>query len=282
IPQYNHVADFYSVDCTEDVMPPDCLRQIAEEFEIGEIPCSLVFRNGQEVDRAIGSNFKAFSQIEDHLHEFEPITEYVRLLSKPSAQEAHLIKCKFFQSMGKTFPGLVLEIVRIEKVNNLSLDSMFNFKKHALKTNNRPSDVYTAFHATPEQNIERICNENLSLSFAGATDTGYFGKGLYFSAHADYCARYIQKGGVRELVDGDEGKMIMFDILPGKQFQLSDDTGPSMGQQRKIGFDSHVSPMKAEWVLFDPAQCVPRAVIAFRAVASVRIKIGGGFEQPVA
>ncbi|KAJ3093637.1 Elongation factor 1-beta, partial [Phlyctochytrium bullatum] len=289
IPQYTHIFDFYSVDCTEDVMPRAHFRQITEKFEIGELPCTLIFRDGQEAERANGSKNKEFSQIEDYLHKFRhgshaPVSSaghYVRLLSKPSGHQEGVIRGKFFQSMGKTCPEIVFEIIRIERATNSILDQAFRDKMRSLEEENRPSDVYVAFHATPEQNIERICRHNLSLAKVGATDKGYFGKGLYFSAHADYCARYIHKGGHKELVPGDAGKMIMFDILPGKQYQLSDATVASMGMERKKGFDSHVSPKKAEWVLFDPAQCVPRAVISFRAVESVKSKIGGGFEPRV-
>ncbi|KAJ3115931.1 Elongation factor 1-beta [Phlyctochytrium bullatum] len=272
---------FYVVDLTSS----RSAQQIIEQFSIGQLPCTLVFSNGREVERANGSSSREFSQVEDYVRHYVDGTfdrntpGVVRLFSKPSGNEENDIKVKFRESMAHVYEkhGLTFEIIKIEKVNNSSLEKEFLAKKKELKESGRPHDVRCAFHATPSENVESICQQNLDPRKCGATDSGYFGKGFYFSTHADYCARYINKRGIRALQLGDHGKIIMFEILPGRTFTVGLTTR-SFSMKRKEGYDSHISPKKAEWVLFHPSQFVPRAVIEFRMVEAAQNEFPGGYE----
>ncbi|KAJ3115940.1 hypothetical protein HDU96_010802 [Phlyctochytrium bullatum] len=288
ISQYKFCVTFFSMDCTDDVMSPPTLRQLLAKHEVGLLPCTLVFKNNHEAIRANGASITEFSQIEDYLHRFAygstastGMGVVTSLFSKPSNIEEDQFRLKFMQSMGKMYPHLDLEIIKIQKVNNPTLEDAFLARQRKLASESRPNTLLFAFHATPSTNIPAICQFNLSASKIGTTDSGYFGKGFYFSTHADYCARYIHKNGVKDLKLGDTGKMILFAILPGKVFPLSDDSGTSLGMQQKQGYDSHVSPKGAEWVLFDNNHFVPRAVFEFKMVESVKKKVGGSYENYV-
>ncbi|KAJ3115933.1 Elongation factor 1-beta [Phlyctochytrium bullatum] len=291
-PTYRKHLNFFTVDCTASAVVSSRREQIIGQFDIGQLPCTLIFKNGREIERANGSSSGQFSQVEDHvrLHgsgsTIVNAEGVVSLLSRPSATKATEISFHFFRNMAHVYsvysPALTLEIIKIEEVNNPALEKAFFEKKKNLAESGRPANECVAFHATAASNIESICKNNLDPALIGSTDQGgYFGKGFYFSSHADYCARYIKGKGIERLELNDRGKMIMFDVLPGKQYRLGEETTSSLCMAQMPGYDSHISPQKAELVLFDTAQFVPRAVIEFRMVLAPRNNFPSGYEPPV-
>ncbi|KAJ3115932.1 Elongation factor 1-beta [Phlyctochytrium bullatum] len=287
---YKEQFNFFTVECTAPAMTPTRRQQITGHFSLGHIPSTLIFKNGAEVERANGSSSVEFSQVEDHIRRHVEgsaaahVDSVVQLLSKPSAYEETAISEKFMKSLAHVYQnaGLKFEIIKIEVVRNRRLETAFVAKQKQLKKSGRPDEAHFAFHATPSANVVSICTKNLDPEKRGNTDSGFFGEGFYFSTYADYCARYIYKGGHKgDLKKGDRGKIIMFEILPGKTYKLSNETGRSLGMKRQEGHDSHISPKKAEWVLFHPSQFLPRAVIEFKMIEVENNKFPNGFEDYV-
>ena len=54
------------------------------------------------------------------------------------------------------------------------------------------SKIYLLFHGTESTNHDSISNQGFSMEYFGATDDGYFGKGVYLSPLPEYSAAYIR------------------------------------------------------------------------------------------
>ena len=75
---------------------------------------------------------------------------------------------------------------------------------------------------------------------------------------------------------GQSGKLLQFDILPGRMYQMAD---VKNGAPREEGFDSHVSPKGFEYVMFDSRHVRPRYVISFDVTQAAGAKFEGSPEQ---
>ncbi|KAJ3111840.1 Elongation factor 1-beta [Phlyctochytrium bullatum] len=134
------------------------------------------------------------------------------------------------------------------------------------------------FHGTPNENVESICRNNLSMAKKGANDDGYFGSGLYFSDKVDYTTPYTRSPATPVGV-GATGKVIVFKVLLGKTQHLSE-TQNMMGAELLPGIDSYVSPKEFEYVIFNSAQCMPTHVIEWVAEKAASEIIGIEGELP--
>lgn len=133
-------------------------------------------------------------------------------------------------------------------------------------------DVY---HGTHTSNVEAIATNNISMAKKGKLDPGWFGAGLYFSKHADYCFMYCQLGGKLAVAKaGQEGRLLRFRVMPGRINQLSE---LATGKPQKEGFDSNVSPEDFELVLFQETLALPTHIIDFK----VEVAKGSNFNQSV-
>ena len=136
--------------------------------------------------------------------------------------------------------------------------------------------MHAVYHDTRPGTIPAIVRDNLQLSHAGETDSGWFGAGLYFSKHADYCMQYYSTGAFQRVKAGDTGKLLRFDILPGRMHQMQ---SVKTGCARKEGFDSHVSPNQFEYVMFDSRHILPTHVLSFEVLQAPGASFNGSAEQ---
>ena len=110
-----------------------------------------------------------------------------------------------------------------------------------------------AFHGTRAEKIGSITDKGLlvpgTLGVTHATDSGWYGKGIYLSPNPDISMGYTQGG-----------KMLVCAVLMGKIFKCP---ARCDGSPCKPGYDSHESPCGGEYVLFKAAQVLPCYVIEF-------------------
>jgi len=157
-------------------------------------------------------------------------------------------------------PALFTGKCTVENVTRADLSANFEGKWAELqqKYNFDPSltDFVIGFHGTSEGNIPNIVRSGLLVPGAGnkighATDTGWYGKGIYLSPNPALSLGYCRGGG----------KLLVCAVLMGKRFQCAD---VIHGAACKPGYDSHVSPDFQEYVLFSAAQVLPIFVINFK------------------
>jgi hypothetical protein len=127
--------------------------------------------------------------------------------------------------------------------------------------------VTMAFHGTSPYNIENILKIGLVVpgthGVEHATDTGYWGKGIYLSPNASISVSYCRGGG----------ELLVCAIVQGKIFQC---TQLIHGAPLTEGYDSHEDPSGSEIILFDEAQVVPIFVISFPQLANTS---GASFQK---
>jgi len=111
------------------------------------------------------------------------------------------------------------------------------------------------YHGTSEQNIQNIINKGLLVpgaksGIAHATDTGYWGEGIYLSPNASLSVGYCRTGK----------KLFICSALMGRIFKC---TQLIHGGKLTTGFDSHQDPSGNEWIIFDPSQVLCCYVVEF-------------------
>eukprot|EP01133_Synstelium_polycarpum_P007375 gene7375-8594_t len=115
------------------------------------------------------------------------------------------------------------------------------------------------FHGTSAKNINSICTNNFSVpgnnGVGHATDSGWYGKGIYFSEYPEYSIGYIS----------DCSKLLLCKVLLGKSYKCS---GLITGQPCKTGYTSHISPDEKELVIFSPEQILPLYIVHYGDGAS--------------
>ncbi|KAJ3075877.1 Elongation factor 1-beta [Podochytrium sp. JEL0797] len=236
-------------------------------FEITSLPTIIVFHQGTQHDRVMGGNVPLIKGILAELSDSsEP--EVVALdrgqtawLEEPDNATKTKVTNTFHTTTGAMYEGLIFDVIDIKSVRNPTLQVKFD--KHRTKLG---CDVTAAFHGTKSNNVTSICQRGFLMERKGATDSGFFGSGLYFSPYSDYTFAYSHMGRTRPIRAGEEGTVILCDILLGKVFKTELDLGGGL----MSGYDCHVSPRGCEWILFHSDQVVPRFVIKFRAVAGLR------------
>ncbi|XP_066302677.1 uncharacterized protein [Branchiostoma lanceolatum] len=111
-----------------------------------------------------------------------------------------------------------------------------------------------AFHGTAQANIDPITSLGFKApgesGFKHATDTGWYGKGVYFSEYPSYSMPYI-KGGNR---------ILLCQVLPGKVYQCS---SLIHGSPLMKGSDSHTSPDKKELIIFNSHHILPCYILHY-------------------
>jgi hypothetical protein len=171
------------------------------------------------------------------------------------AAEAH-----FYKSLGHmpAYSKLKFTVTKVESVNNKMLREQFGRSMSFFYTQGYPSVVESVYHGTHPKNIDSILRDNLKLDPSQQIDNGWFGRGMYFSQHADYTMMYRTTGDLRRVRAGDNIMLLRFDILPGRTHTLKD---VKVGIPRMQLKDSHISPFSFEHVMFDPRHVTPTHVI---------------------
>jgi hypothetical protein len=202
------------------------------------------------------------------------------LFSLSLSSEAVHVKEHFYSSLAHmpAYAKLKFKLTAVEKIHNPTLSDTFyaSFRHFHQQHYHSASAVETVYHSTKPANIGPIVQSNLSLKHAGQLDSGWFGNGLYFSKHADYVMQYFSTGAFRRVQVGDKGKILRFDILPGRMNQLKSVT---TGIERKDGCDSHVSPNNFEYVMFDARHILLQYVLSFEVLAAPGAIFDGSAEQ---
>uniref|UniRef100_A0A8B8BMY6 Poly [ADP-ribose] polymerase n=1 Tax=Crassostrea virginica TaxID=6565 RepID=A0A8B8BMY6_CRAVI len=148
-------------------------------------------------------------------------------------------------------------IKKVEYVVNPDLIAKFKQSKEDLKKERGEELSYPvlAFHGTEVKNISKICDTGFRVpgraGFKHATDTGWYGKGVYFSEYPEYSMHYIR---------GAE-KLLLCQVLPGKVFHCKK---LIHGAALSKGHDSHISPDKKELVIFNSHHILPCYVVHYK------------------
>ncbi|XP_041366331.1 uncharacterized protein LOC121381203 [Gigantopelta aegis] len=163
-------------------------------------------------------------------------SQFYRLTSGPSAQ--------------------IYRVSKVEYVVNPKTQKLFKEARETLKKTRGEEYSYPvlAFHGTQQNNITPICETGFKVpgdtDFKHSTDTGWFGKGVYFSEFPGYSIGYI-KGAT---------KLLLCQVLTGKVFQC---TKVITGAALTKGYDSHTSPDKKELVIFKSAHILPSYIVHY-------------------
>eukprot|EP01119_Soliformovum_irregulare_P011711 TRINITY_DN2962_c0_g1_i1.p1 TRINITY_DN2962_c0_g1~~TRINITY_DN2962_c0_g1_i1.p1 ORF type:complete len:560 (+),score=137.88 TRINITY_DN2962_c0_g1_i1:29-1708(+) len=159
-------------------------------------------------------------------------------------------------------PKLFNGKVTIDKVVSQQLLDAFE-QKWAEITAKYPDDFHNveptiAFHGTAAANIPNIVRIGLvvpgSHGVQHATDTGFYGKGIYLSPNPGLSIGYCR----------GSGKLLVCAVLMGRRLKLK---AMCQGAALRKGFDSHVSPDGNEFVLFQASQVLPLFVINFTSAS---------------
>eukprot|EP01116_Phalansterium_solitarium_P005468 TRINITY_DN1713_c0_g2_i1.p2 TRINITY_DN1713_c0_g2~~TRINITY_DN1713_c0_g2_i1.p2 ORF type:complete len:222 (-),score=65.95 TRINITY_DN1713_c0_g2_i1:52-717(-) len=146
-----------------------------------------------------------------------------------------------------------MHVSKVEYLVNPPLVKKFIDKRLSLaeKMDWEETRPIMCFHGTSAANIESIVEHNFDLRRVGSsTDTGFFGRGVYFSETSSYSVGYA-RGGT---------SILLCQVLLGRCFQVAK---VQTGRNLEPGYDSHVSPCGNEIVIFDNAQILPAYIVHF-------------------
>ncbi|GAM17278.1 hypothetical protein SAMD00019534_004530 [Acytostelium subglobosum LB1] len=147
------------------------------------------------------------------------------------------------------------KVSKVEYIVNPKLLKNFDKKKEEFVKANYPDcHPVFGFHGTASKNILSICSNNFSVPGSNgvkhATDSGWYGKGIYFSEFPEYSIGYIS----------DCSKILLCKVLLGKSYKCS---GLITGQPCQTGYTSHLSPDEKELVIFHPDQILPAYIVHY-------------------
>lgn len=147
-------------------------------------------------------------------------------------------------------------VTKVEYVVNPVLIRRFQKARQKLKNSRGEEMSYPvlAFHGTKEENIHSICNTGFRVpgeaNFEHATDTGYYGRGVYFSEYPSYSMTFIRGAS----------RLLLCQVLPGKVYRC---TRLIHGEPLEMGHDSHTSPDGKELVIFNSHHILPCYVVHY-------------------
>ncbi|XP_052800708.1 uncharacterized protein LOC128231656 [Mya arenaria] len=178
-----------------------------------------------------------------------------RSYKEGSAAQMHfrLAESQFYRLLS----GSSIKLTKVEYVVNPDLVEHFKLCRENLKKTRGEDCSYPvlAFHGTTEQNIPLICKDGFKIpgdsGHKHRTDTGWYGKGVYFSEYPSYSMGYI----------AGSQKMLLCQVLPGKAYQC---TKLIHGASLMKGHDSHVSPCKKELVIFNKFHILPQYIVHYK------------------
>eukprot|EP01091_Cochliopodium_minus_P002763 TRINITY_DN12618_c0_g1_i1.p1 TRINITY_DN12618_c0_g1~~TRINITY_DN12618_c0_g1_i1.p1 ORF type:complete len:735 (-),score=221.33 TRINITY_DN12618_c0_g1_i1:60-2231(-) len=160
-----------------------------------------------------------------------------------------------------------MQVKKITNVLNPPLCARFERKLDEIKKlrGKEVTKYELVYHGTSSTNITSILKNGLlvpgknyiidgkPLCIGHATDTGWYGKGIYTSPNAGVSLGYCRSGGM----------LLICSIIMGKKYQCP---GCITGQPLKEGYDSHTDPQgNAEWIVFHEAQILPCYLVEFGA-----------------
>ncbi|XP_064647654.1 uncharacterized protein LOC135500253 [Lineus longissimus] len=174
----------------------------------------------------------------------------------PDQLHFRLAESQFYRLMSGDSDNSGCRVDRVEYVVNPKLVKKFREAREDLKKHRSEKMSYPvlAFHGTDEDNIRPICETGFRVpgeqGFSHATDTGWYGLGVYFSEYPAYAMDYIQGSQM----------LLLCQVLPGKVFTCKN---VIHGENLKNGYDSHTSPDKKELVIFNSYHILPVYLVHF-------------------
>lgn len=133
--------------------------------------------------------------------------------------------------------GNNMKVKSIDNVLKAELVIRFEVRWEALRRQLGESFVKyeLAYHGTDPKNIDSICEKGLLVPGKGnnvghATDTGWYGKGIYTSPNAQISVGYCRNGG----------KLIICSVFRGRVYKC---TQQITGQPLRDNHESHESPV---------------------------------------
>eukprot|EP01124_Arcella_intermedia_P014498 TRINITY_DN20958_c0_g1_i1.p1 TRINITY_DN20958_c0_g1~~TRINITY_DN20958_c0_g1_i1.p1 ORF type:complete len:490 (-),score=138.83 TRINITY_DN20958_c0_g1_i1:149-1438(-) len=166
---------------------------------------------------------------------------------------------KYFKSFDvlkqllQTYPG-----GEVRRVIKPQLQERFEKKLESLQkrygANSVECSPRIAFHGTKSARMASIEQKGLlvpgSSGVSHATDSGWYGRGIYLSPNAGVSMGY-----------SDDGRVIICAVLMGKVYKCP---GRMDGAGLVPGMDSHESPCGQEYIVFSPDQILPLFVLSTR------------------
>jgi hypothetical protein len=171
------------------------------------------------------------------------LTEFMALLPPKGDFESDAAERSSHRPGGVRTVSCVLRREAIER---------FMVKRAMLLARGHPARIDTAYHGTKPDRIQSCIDHGLLVpgslipgttrTVSHATDTGYFGCGIYVTPHRNYAEGYAHGGSIFVCL-----------VLRGKSTQVD----YQLGCKLTTGFDSHVNPGGCEWILFEDRQVLP-------------------------
>lgn len=143
-------------------------------------------------------------------------------INKPTSEAYHFFKAQglFVQlTTNPAFSGLKLQ--KVTYCHNEILEKHFADAEATLKKRGLPCDVRYFFHGTAAANIDRILIGGFKLpgiNVGHATDSGYWGKGIYLGVSTDVAVGYAK-----------EKRMLLVAALNGRECPRNGDGRPYGG-----------------------------------------------------
>ena len=134
----------------------------------------------------------------------------------------------------------------IEYIINMDLQAKFDAKKADFTTKGIPANQIMAFHATRPDNVDNIIESNLDYRKFPMKHGRVHGEGNYFSEYPAFSLKY-------------GSGLILFEILPGREYSGSSIQIPSVFQCKKVM--ANTEGYGEQLVITDNAQFFPRYVI---------------------
>ncbi|XP_045169852.2 uncharacterized protein LOC123532470 [Mercenaria mercenaria] len=180
-----------------------------------------------------------------------------RSYKEGSAAQTHfrLAESQFYRLLSGTASNL--RLTKVEYVVNPELVKEFKKCREQLKSTRGEEYSYPVlgFHGTEEKNIVPICETGFKIPGSSGhkhrADTGWYGKGVYFSEYPNYSMGYISGAT----------KFLLCQVLPGKVYNC---TKLIHGAALQSGYDSHMSPCKKELVIFNKYHILPSYIVYYQ------------------
>jgi len=180
---------------------------------------------GDNINLSQGANQQ--NMLEMYAHRYLPNEEVIEFIEK-----------------GVKSNGQIIE--RIENVLKPELVIAYERASERLRRSRNATEAqpHISYHGTQEARIESILERGLLVPGKGkgkdvthATDTGFWGGGIYLSPNPGLSIGYMRGGS----------KLLMCSTLMGRRYQC---TNMMNGADLMAGYDSHVAPGGQEWDSF--------------------------------
>ncbi len=184
-------------------------------------------------------------------HVLKPVRNYDP--SSPEQVLYRLAESQFLRMLANLPQGRSYSVKQIEYYVNPKLEKRFEKKKKEYDERYGPKghESRLVFHGTLAASIDSIMTGGFRLDRVGsATDSGWYGAGIYFSEQTAMSINYDKSGQ----------RLILCQCLLGKPAIV---TARCDGRPVKEGFTSHIVGDGAEIVMFDMDAILPTYIVHY-------------------